>query len=406
MRATRFRTDAGLLSWGMKEGTAPKNKRILGLIPPQYRDPAVNSTKGWRDLNPAEIKLIKDGAMKTPQKARKANRAAKAEKDRQNKESTMEGSVEGERYFKDGQNILYGEEDAWVGAPDEQDSDELQVYDSDDLEGTKPGPQIHRMSTQVNKFWQALSVAGENPTDFENEPPLLNSTQPHNHSGDALIAVSEKGSNVLAQNRVNFAINAQSLGNEYAISSVPKSRVARKHLDHNGQRGIHDSVPHVQFTQNDNLTSMNQRYHAPPFRVQRKKPTGSKTVEKRKRTSSSTTVNFKGQRSTKRTEERTTKHPLAPHFQTPAEPAPGVNDYIPTAGLELPTQDEQLDVQDTGFSQTATYLSNSFFQDLHHYADGGNCKEEDTAIEQSTQLPTVNKQHRDPERVMAPMYWP
>ena len=406
MRATRFRTEAGCLSWGMKEGTAPKNKRILDLIPAQYKDPAVNSTKGWRDLNPAEIKMIKDGAMKTPQKARKKNRAAKAEKDRQTKESTIEGSVEGELYLEDGENVLYGHEDAWVGAPDEEDSDGLPEYDSDDLEGPLPGPQVYRMFTPINDAWQSPSVVGDNPEDFENESSLLNLTQPYKRSGKTLIKASEEGSNVLSQNRVKFPSNTQSLGNEGAISSISKSRVARKQLDHYGQRGIHDSVPHIQFTENDNIKSMNQRYNLPPFRVQRKKPAGTKTVEKRKRTGSSMAEHFRGQRPTKRTEKNMAEHPLAPNFQTTAESAPGVEDSIPITGLEIPTQDEQMDAHNPGFSQTATYLSNSFLQELHRYADEEDCKEEDIAIEQPEQLLPVNRQHGDPERVMSPMYWP
>ena len=400
MRATRFRTEAGCLSWSKKEGTAPKNKRILDLIPTQYKDPAINSTKGWRDLNPAELKTIKDGAMKTPQKARKKNRAAKAEKDRQDKESTMEGSVEGEPYLKDGESISYGEEDAWVGALYEQDDDGLPGYGSGDLDGPMPGPQVHRMNPQAIKHWQAPSAVGEIPEDdFENEPSLLNSTQPRKRSRNALIAASEEGSNVLAHSPVNFATNAQSLGNDEAISNIPKSRVARKQLDHNGQRGIHDSGPHVHFAQYDNIDSMNQRYHIPPFRVQRKKPTSSKTVEKRKRTSSNTTEHFKGQPPKKRTDERATKQTLAPSFQTTTESVPGVED----SGFGFSAQ---MDEQDTAFSQTATYASNAFFQDLNRYADEEDCKEEDNAIEQPEQFPPFNKEHEDSERATPPIYWP
>lgn len=81
MRATRFRLRAGCLSWEKKDGTVAKNQRILDVIPARYKDPTVNSTKGWRDLNTAEIKKIKDGAMKKPQQGPKKRRATEAKKE-------------------------------------------------------------------------------------------------------------------------------------------------------------------------------------------------------------------------------------------------------------------------------------------------------------------------------------
>ena len=40
----------------------------------QHKDPAVNSTKGWRDFNKQEIRIIKDDAMRKPQQARPGSR--------------------------------------------------------------------------------------------------------------------------------------------------------------------------------------------------------------------------------------------------------------------------------------------------------------------------------------------
>ena len=80
MRATRFRLGAGCLSWAKKDGTVAKNQRILDVIPVRYKDPAVNSTKGWRDLNKAEMKMVKAGALKKPQLGPKDKRAADAAK--------------------------------------------------------------------------------------------------------------------------------------------------------------------------------------------------------------------------------------------------------------------------------------------------------------------------------------
>lgn len=117
----------------------------------------------------------RNGAMKIPQKARKKDRAAKAEKELQDQESTMDGSVGGQRYFKDGQNISYGHEDAWLGAPYGQDNDELPDYELDDLEDPMPGPQVHRMAIDHNNGWQVPSVRGESAEDFENQPFLSSS---------------------------------------------------------------------------------------------------------------------------------------------------------------------------------------------------------------------------------------
>ena len=75
MRATRFRLRTGLLSWDVKDGTDAKNRRILDLIPAKYK--AVNSTKGWRDLNKEEIKQVTAGSLYKPQQGRKAKQAIK-----------------------------------------------------------------------------------------------------------------------------------------------------------------------------------------------------------------------------------------------------------------------------------------------------------------------------------------
>ena len=57
------------------------------------------------------------------------------------------------------------------------------------------------------------------------------------------------------------------------------SPVGRQQLDHNQQRGIHGSVPHNQFAQNDDIASMNQRYNVPPIRRKQERPTGSKIAK-------------------------------------------------------------------------------------------------------------------------------
>ena len=95
MRATRFRLRAGCLSWAKKDGTAAKNQRILDVIPAQYKDPAVNSTKGWRDLNKAEIKRVNAGALKKPQLGPKDKRAADAAKKAEGLQGSANSAEEG-----------------------------------------------------------------------------------------------------------------------------------------------------------------------------------------------------------------------------------------------------------------------------------------------------------------------
>ena len=95
MRATRFRLRSGCLSWAKKDGTVAKNQRILDVIPAQYKDPAVNSTKGWRDLTKAEIKRVNAGAMKKPQLGPKDKRAADAAKKRDELQGRTDSVEEG-----------------------------------------------------------------------------------------------------------------------------------------------------------------------------------------------------------------------------------------------------------------------------------------------------------------------
>ena len=100
MRATRFRLRAGCLSWAKKDGTVAKNQRILDLIPAQYKHRAVNSTKGWRDLNKAELKRVNAGALKKPQLGPKDKRAAAAAEkadELQERANGTEEAIQGDR---------------------------------------------------------------------------------------------------------------------------------------------------------------------------------------------------------------------------------------------------------------------------------------------------------------------
>ena len=50
MRATRFRLQAGLLSWKKRMGSDVRNTKILSFIPDECKAPEVNSTQSFRDL--------------------------------------------------------------------------------------------------------------------------------------------------------------------------------------------------------------------------------------------------------------------------------------------------------------------------------------------------------------------
>ena len=108
MRATRFRLRAGCLSWAKKDGTVAKNQRILDVIPAQYKDRAVNSTKGWRDLNKAELKSVNAGALKKPQLGPKDKRAADAAKKAEELQEMENGTEEG----REGERVEYTGADA------------------------------------------------------------------------------------------------------------------------------------------------------------------------------------------------------------------------------------------------------------------------------------------------------
>lgn len=148
MRATRFRLSAGCLSWEKMDGTAAKNQRILDVIPAQYKDPAVNSTKGWRDLNKAEIKQIKDGAMRKPQQGPKGKRAAQAEKDLAKQEGSFEGYVEGKGFLEDRAMTQYGDRGAWIGATNEQENGVWPENDPEHFERSLLAAQIHETNPQ------------------------------------------------------------------------------------------------------------------------------------------------------------------------------------------------------------------------------------------------------------------
>jgi len=74
MRATRFRLQAGLLTWKRRMGSDAKNAKILSLIPANCKDPRVNSTASHRDFTEAEQQAVRMILVGTaPNRARYAN---------------------------------------------------------------------------------------------------------------------------------------------------------------------------------------------------------------------------------------------------------------------------------------------------------------------------------------------
>ena len=206
MRATRFRLGAGCLSWDKKDGTTAKNKRILDIIPAQYKDPAVCSTKGWRDLNSAEIKKIKDGAMKKPQQAPKAKRAAQAEKEKAEKEMISEQSFEGDGCLNDEEEIACGDRDAWIGASNSQDNGVWPRCGRKSFERSTPSSQVYHVDPPSGNFRLSPSVEDENSLATKNESIRLDSTQPRKRSGRGLDAESEEAGSLGAQKRIRVTV--------------------------------------------------------------------------------------------------------------------------------------------------------------------------------------------------------
>lgn len=152
MRATRFRLRAGCLSWEKKDGTAAKNQRILDVIPAQYKDPGVNSTKGWRDLSKAEIKSVKAGALKKPQLGPKEKRAAQAGKVQATKEDRSKDLIEGEGLLRDGVEVQSEDEGSWIGAPNKQDNRLWPEHDPARFEGPILEPQMSYADPQHESY--------------------------------------------------------------------------------------------------------------------------------------------------------------------------------------------------------------------------------------------------------------
>lgn len=172
MRATRFRLLAGCLSWEKKDGTAAKNKRILDVIPDQFKDPAVNSTKGWRDLSKAEIKSVKAGALKKPQLGPKEKRAvqdsksqagksqagkskagkSQAGKSQATKEDPIKELIEEQNLFEDGYQFQPEDESPWIGAPNVQEDSMWPEYDPESFEGPMYTPQISYLDPQLLSY--------------------------------------------------------------------------------------------------------------------------------------------------------------------------------------------------------------------------------------------------------------
>lgn len=213
MRATRFRLRVGLLSWEKKDGTVAKNQRILDLIPAEYKDQAVNSTKGWRDFNAADIKDIKAGAMKKPQQARKTKRAAQAEKDQEEK---------GDGVLEDGEEIEYEDEYSWTDAANEQDGSVWPEYNPKDFERTMPALQMYNANTQSSNARQSSSDTYEASVNNENGPSRPNPKQPRKRSESFLDADSDEDISLRERKRRRIAAGAHYRGSEEGVSHHTK----------------------------------------------------------------------------------------------------------------------------------------------------------------------------------------
>ena len=126
MRANRFRLNAGCISWEKKDGTQAKNQRILSVIPAKYI--AANSTKGWRDLQACEIKLIKSGALKKPQLGRKRKQDAQSERDEEEDNTPGKDDSIGEDILGEAGEDQYNVRDDWNTTTNAQDTGDWPGY--------------------------------------------------------------------------------------------------------------------------------------------------------------------------------------------------------------------------------------------------------------------------------------
>ena len=295
MRATRFRLRAGLLSWEKKDGTVSKNQRLLDIIPAQYKHPSVNSIKEWRDLNKKEIKKMKDGALRKPQQARKAKRAAQAEKDRGQSDTAVKGAHEVIEILSDGDEIQYDDEDTNI-APNDTENVEWPDYDPNDFNDPIPVPQTYHMDAKSNNtllsssskvvnpmnntyeqpqqgfivpdkvsqpyrantksknFLQLPSAVTENQVNIMHEQPQPHSLQPRKRSRDALNEDSETIINERAQKRARVPFDAQYQGNG---GGLPRSRTSSLRIPQQSTStpyiagGVSPASPHLSIGSND-----------------------------------------------------------------------------------------------------------------------------------------------------------
>ena len=228
MRATRFRMGAGCLSWEKKDGTAAKNQRILAAIPGQFKDPAVNSTKGWRDLNKAEIKTIKDGAMSKPQQGPKAKRAAQAKKDEEKKSRDIEKSPSN-RFHEGGQDLHHEDENPWMGTSNKHDPS---VLGPEDFDGFR---QVSNATLQSTNPWQLPSAVHETPLNIVNGPSGRNPIQPGKRSRGSFDAESDEDTYRRVQKRRKVTGGDKGRDDE-GLPRVKKSRTAPQQSKSGGQQ--------------------------------------------------------------------------------------------------------------------------------------------------------------------------
>lgn len=228
MRATRFRLTAGCLSWETKDGTAAKNQRILDLIPAEFKDPAVNSTKGWRDFNKQEVKIIKDGAMRKPQQGPKEKRAAQAAKERERTENAIQDSVEMGEILKSCPEIQHDGNDAWVGRPNHQDSSEWPESDPKSYEDSELAPQSYHKDPRSSKPRQSTSVLEKYPLTTTDIPSQQDSMQPRKRSRGTLNEDHEESGNNRASKRTRVTTGSDGLGNQGTCSRMGTSRMGRQ----------------------------------------------------------------------------------------------------------------------------------------------------------------------------------
>ena len=147
-RAQRFRTRAACLAWCKREGTRAKNETILKMIPEKFKNPAVNSTKGFRELTKAEIAIVENKGI-TPSRQKRQKK-----KTRGNESDDDEGTGD------------------WSGEDTSQTDDELTLVSIETPQESVKTGRARRHPTTSSRTLPGLTPSFDEPIQTIESPDI------------------------------------------------------------------------------------------------------------------------------------------------------------------------------------------------------------------------------------------